>query len=92
MKTILTYALLTFFLLLTSCGGDSNGPHIGSPIGPFLFTVGQTSDNLFSFKGSNSGGISPVSSTATGHAPSAIVMCSIRRWPARNASSTGMTP
>lgn len=74
MKAILISVLLTFSLLLTSCGGSTHGPQIGSPIGPFLFTVGQTSDNLFSFKGSNSGGISPVSNTATGHAPSAIVM------------------
>ena len=74
MKAILISACLTFFLILTSCGGDSTGPHIGHPIGPFIFTVGQTSDNLFSFKGSDAGGISPVSSAATGHAPSAIVM------------------
>jgi 6-phosphogluconolactonase len=73
MKAILTSACLIFFLVLTSCG-DSNGPHIGHPIGPFVFTVGQTSDNLFSFKGSNTGSISPVSSAVTGHAPSAVVM------------------
>jgi 6-phosphogluconolactonase (cycloisomerase 2 family) len=39
-----------------------------------VFTVGQTSDNLFSFKGSDTGSISPVSSAVTGHAPSAVVM------------------
>jgi 6-phosphogluconolactonase len=75
MKSILPYTLLAFFLILTSCGGNTNGP--GGPVGPFLFTVGQTSDNLFSFKGSGTGAISAISSASTGHAPSALVMQSI---------------
>jgi 6-phosphogluconolactonase (cycloisomerase 2 family) len=36
--------------------------------------VGQTSDNLFTFRGSNSGAISSTTSVPTGHAPSAVVM------------------
>jgi 6-phosphogluconolactonase len=75
MKAILISIIIaiTVLFIVAGCGG---GPtiHTGSPIGPFVFMVGQTSDNLFSFKGSDSGAISPLASTATGHAPSAVVM------------------
>jgi 6-phosphogluconolactonase (cycloisomerase 2 family) len=75
MKAILISSWLTFFLVLTSCGGNSGGgPHIGHPVGPFIFTVGETSNNLFSFQGSDSGAISPIASTSTGSAPAAVVM------------------
>src|SRR5262249_3508195 len=76
MKAILTFGSLILICLLsiiTGCG-NSSGPHFGSPIGPFLFMVGQTSDNLFTFRGSNSGAISGTASAPTGHAPSAVVM------------------
>jgi 6-phosphogluconolactonase (cycloisomerase 2 family) len=78
MKPIITLSILILILLLSTiigCGGSSNGgPHIGHPIGPFLFTVGQTSDSLFSFQGSDSGAIFPIASTSTGGAPAAVVM------------------
>lgn len=73
MKATLTSGVLIVLFIITGCGSRSS-PHFGSPIGPFLFMVGQTSDNLFSFRGSDSGEISPFASTATGHAPSAVVM------------------
>ena len=76
MKAILTFGSLILICLLsiiTGCG-SSNGPHFGSPIGPFLFMVGQSSDNLFAFRGSNSGTVSGLTSAPTGHAPSAVVM------------------
>lgn len=72
MKPI-TSAFITVLLLVAGCSSD-RVVTIGHPIGPFVFTVGQTSDNVFTFKGSDTGGISPVSSAATGHAPSAVVM------------------
>src|ERR1051326_5170611 len=73
MKATLSSGVLIVLFIIAGCGGSS-GPHFGSPIGPFLFMVGQSSDNLFSFRGSDSGTISPLASTATGHAPSAVVM------------------
>jgi 6-phosphogluconolactonase (cycloisomerase 2 family) len=73
MKTIFTFIVIILFFLMAGCGGGQT-IHTGSPIGPFIFMVGQTSDNLFSFKGSDSGAISPIASAATGHAPSAVVM------------------
>jgi 6-phosphogluconolactonase (cycloisomerase 2 family) len=76
MKPILLSAILFCSCMFTGCGGNSGGPHIGSPVGPFVAAVGQTSDNLFNFKGSNSGAISPISSSATGHAPSAVLITS----------------
>jgi 6-phosphogluconolactonase len=72
MKTVHTFALVSLILVVASCGSSV---HVGgSPVGPFIFTVGKTSDNLFSFRGSDSGAISMASSAATGRAPSAVVM------------------
>jgi len=67
-------ALAFIALLLTAGCGSENHLTFGHPIGPFLFTVGQTSDNLFSFQGSDSGAISPIASTSTGSAPASVVM------------------
>lgn len=73
MKVTLISGVLIVFLAVAGCGGGSR-IHFGSPTGPFLFMVGQTSDNLFTFKGSDSGAISAMASVPTGHAPSAVVM------------------
>jgi len=73
--TSISGALIILFAI-AGCGGDSI-IHTGGPTGPFLFMVGQTSDNLFTFTGSDSGAISPMSSVPTGHAPSAVVMESL---------------
>jgi 6-phosphogluconolactonase (cycloisomerase 2 family) len=81
MKTtgfIASFALVLLSSFLIGCGSSV---HIGGhPVGPFVFTVGQGSDNVFSFKGSNSGAISPISSAATGHAPSAIQLQSFETF------------
>ena len=74
MKPAVALILVTALLLFAGCGGSDNQITFGHPIGPFLFTVGQTSDNLFSFQGSNSGAISPIASTSTGSAPAAVAM------------------
>jgi 6-phosphogluconolactonase len=75
MRSFIALVLATAaLLLLAGCGSSDHQITIGKPVGPFLFTVGQTSDNLFSFTGSDSGAISPLSSTSTGSAPSAVVM------------------
>jgi 6-phosphogluconolactonase (cycloisomerase 2 family) len=73
MKGIFALALIALLVIITGCGG---GPtiHTGSPIGPFIFMVGQTSDNIITFKGSNSGAISPSTTASTGHAPSAVTL------------------
>ncbi len=73
MKPAIVLILVTALLLVAGCGSD-NQITFGKPVGPFLFTVGQTSDNLFSFHGSDSGAISPIASAATGTAPAAVVM------------------
>ncbi|HET9839604.1 MAG TPA: beta-propeller fold lactonase family protein [Candidatus Angelobacter sp.] len=74
MKHFLTFALSLVFIFI-GCGGSStHPPGPGSPIGPFVFMVGQTSDNLFTLKGSDSGAISAMTSTSTGHAPTAVLM------------------
>lgn len=73
MKGTSISGILIVFLAVAGCGGNST-VHIGGPAGPFLFMVGQTSDNLFTFKGSDRGAISAMASIPTGHAPSAVVM------------------
>jgi len=73
MKPAVALVLVTALLLSAGCSSDHQLT-FGHPIGPFLFTVGQTSDNLFSFQGSNSGAISPIASTSTGSAPAAVAM------------------
>jgi 6-phosphogluconolactonase len=77
MKAAFVSGVLIVLLAVAGCGGNSRVPVIGRPTGPFLFMVGQTSDNLFTFRGSDSGAISPMASVATGHAPSAVVMESL---------------
>src|SRR6476661_6420645 len=76
MKATFISGALIILLAVAGCGGNSI-IHTGGPTGPFLFMVGQTSDNLFTFTGSDSGAISPMSSVPTGHAPSAVVMESL---------------
>jgi 6-phosphogluconolactonase (cycloisomerase 2 family) len=73
MKVTFISGALIILLAVAGCGGNST-VHIGGPTGPFLFMVGQTSDNLFTFTGSGSGAISVMASVPTGHAPSAVVM------------------
>jgi 6-phosphogluconolactonase (cycloisomerase 2 family) len=76
MKAIGTSIVILVLFALAGCGGST--VHIGgSPIGPFVFIVGQTSDNLFTFKGSDSGAISSMGAVSTGHAPSAVIMESL---------------
>jgi 6-phosphogluconolactonase (cycloisomerase 2 family) len=65
---------LALLVITAGCGGSNPPIHIGSPVGPFLFMVGQASNSLFSFKGSNSGLLSPIASAATGQAPSAVAL------------------
>lgn len=78
MKATFTSGLLIVVLAIAGCGGSSTHlPGSGGPIGPFLFMVGQTSDNLFTFRGSDSGAISAMASAPTGHAPSAVIMESL---------------
>lgn len=72
MKTTFISGVLIVLLAIAGCGGSTI--HTGSPIGPFVFMVGQTSDNLFVFRGSDNGTIAPMASAATGHAPSAVLM------------------
>lgn len=76
MKAIFTSGAL-IVLFIAGCGGGSSVHLGGSPIGPFLFMVGQTSDNVFTFRGSDSGSISAMASTPTGHDPSAVLMESL---------------
>jgi len=76
MKSAFALLLVTALLLSAGCSSDHQLT-FGHPIGPFLFTVGQTSDNLFSFQGSNSGAISPIANTSTGSAPAAVAMQSL---------------
>jgi 6-phosphogluconolactonase (cycloisomerase 2 family) len=73
MKVTLLSAILVSILLFAGCG-NSPTIHTGSPVGPFVAAVGQTSDNLLNFKATDSGAISPISSSATGHAPSAVLI------------------
>src|SRR5436305_14244487 len=74
MKVTFISGVLIVLLAVAGCGGSSSRIHTGSPTGPFLFMVSQTSDNLFTFKGSDNGTISAMASVPTGHAPSAVIM------------------
>lgn len=74
MKALILSLVATLALLLVGCGGGGPVIHIGSPVGPFVLTVSPASSNVSSFKGSNSGSISPISSPAAGTSPSAILI------------------
>ncbi|HEY7404878.1 MAG TPA: beta-propeller fold lactonase family protein [Candidatus Angelobacter sp.] len=75
MKGIFVSALIALLVFTVSCG--SNNIIHGSPTGPFIFMVGQTSDNLLTFKGANSGAITLSTTASTGHAPSAVTLLSL---------------
>ncbi|MBZ5532057.1 MAG: lactonase family protein [Acidobacteriia bacterium] len=74
MKALILSLVAISVLLLVGCGGGGPVIHIGSPVGPFVLTVSPASSNVSSFKGSNSGAISPISSPAAGTSPSAILL------------------
>lgn len=75
MKGIFVTALIALLVITSGCGSQL---HIGgSPIGPFIFMVGQASDNVLTLKGSDSGTIAPSTIASTGHAPSAITLLSL---------------
>jgi 6-phosphogluconolactonase (cycloisomerase 2 family) len=75
MKGIFACALLALLTMVAGCTGGQT-IHTGSPIGPFIFMVGQASDNVLTLKGSDSGAISPSTIASTGHAPSAVTLLS----------------
>jgi len=73
MKGLLASALALLLVIAAGCGGSNI--HVGGGrVGPFLFMVGQASNSLFSFQGSTAGSLSPITSTATGQAPSAVAL------------------
>jgi 6-phosphogluconolactonase (cycloisomerase 2 family) len=72
LKAIILSFLSCLAFLLAGCGGSGSGPHIGSPIGPFVLTVNPASAIVASFKGNTAGEISPISSAATSGTPSAL--------------------
>lgn len=76
MKNAFAIAILILWFALAGCGGGSStpGPHIGGPVGPFVLTVSQTTNTLLSFKGDNSGALTPVSDVTTGTSPSAFLI------------------
>src|SRR5215831_8216644 len=77
MKAILVSALVALVTVVTAGCGSSHNIHVGSPIGPFIFMVGQASDNILTLKGSDSGAIAPSTIASTGHAPSAVTLLSL---------------
>jgi 6-phosphogluconolactonase (cycloisomerase 2 family) len=74
MKAIGFSATFIVFVMLLGCGSSQNGPRIGGPVGPFLITLSQSSSTILSFKGNDSGAISPIGSAQTGSSPSALVV------------------
>jgi 6-phosphogluconolactonase (cycloisomerase 2 family) len=73
MKGLLASALALLLVIAAGCGGSNI--HVGGGrVGPFLFMVGQASNSLFSFQGSTAGSLSPITSAATGQAPSAVAL------------------
>lgn len=73
MKVAILFLISTVAILFAGCGGSPQPVvHIGGPIGPFVLTVNPSSTAVASFKGDTSGTISPISSAATGGAPSAL--------------------
>ena len=76
MPKIVLMSLFVLMLILAGCSSGSNNPGLppSRAVGPFVLTVSQASDTLFSFKEENSGAISPVSSAPTGHLPTALLI------------------
>lgn len=73
MKATILSLIGTVAILFAGCGGGSSPIiRIGSPVGPFVLTVSSASASVSSFKGSDTGTISPISSPAVGASPSAI--------------------
>lgn len=77
MKGIFVSALVTLLIMTAGCGSSRHNVPIGSPVGPFIFMVGENSDNVLTLKGSASGAIAPSTIASTGHAPSAIMLLSL---------------
>ncbi|HKD82484.1 MAG TPA: beta-propeller fold lactonase family protein [Candidatus Angelobacter sp.] len=76
MKAIFVSALIALLVMTAGCGSSHN-IRVGSPIGPFIFMVGENSDNVLTLKGSDSGAIAPSTIASTGHAPSAVTLLSL---------------
>ena len=74
MKTFISCAVLIVLIACIGCGSHSQIPLPPGAVGPFILTVGQNADTLFNFKMDNAGAISPLASSPTGHAPSALVI------------------
>jgi DNA-binding beta-propeller fold protein YncE len=73
----LTFTLLLAALLIaTSCGGGGapmQGPG-GQRLGPYVFVVGPTSNQLFTFKEADNGTLSQIATTPVGSGPIAIAV------------------
>lgn len=77
MKGFWVSALVTLLIITAGCGSGSHNVPVGSPIGPFIFMVGQNSDNVLTLKESESGAIAPSTIAATGHGPSAVTLLTL---------------
>lgn len=76
MKRMFVSALFALLIITAGCSGNQTIIG-GSPIGPFIFLVAQTSNNVLTLKGSNTGAISAGTTAPTGQAPSAVTLLTL---------------